>query len=790
MKKLFYLLFAFAFIACEENPAVDQPVVKDPILTLSTEKMEFLHEGGEATISYTIENEKEGAKLAATCDAAWIENLTVGEEITFTVALNESRERETKIVVTYDSISIDVAIKQHSDGGDYTAELILNPADSLILDKEEGEASIGYEIKNPIDGTELTAVCEAEWISDIAINEKDITFNVTANNEELRRETTITVTYGTISKEIAVIQYSAADNNTVDLKMDWATRVKSSEYGLPNNYFLINFGDNYEQMQFQLALVNTGGMDTLPAGIYTPLTGSLLLDGTQLYIFADGEAKKFSDGRASVSVDENIYSFDLYLVGNDGVIYHIYYEGEVSRMATSIPGEETNFVPYAVYAVAWWSPGNFTIELYTNMAYCHSLDMYDLVGNSKNYLAEGIYVLAPDGGDGRKQYISNSGSKFSLGDGTYDYLADAQVEIIHNNKRTTTLKGYIKTLGGVVATFDWTGVIDGFDLAGYVAPEKDEDVNLTASYFKGDYYPASMVDGGAHNYYFTLSDMSINRKFPAPNSLNFNIDLYSETATADNSIPHGTYTFDASNSKAVGTAGGEKTLGFKVDASGDKHSKDYTFVSGTIVVSEGKIEAEFITDTDKKVTLLYEGDLTTVPYSEDNNYDYASRLYQDVVLNLTDVTLDAYNARNYYKTEGADYWQIQLFEDVTRRSGVKIFLAFLADNTVGGWDFNYKSVAIEKVGKDGDPADYMNAFIGGYLAGNVPAASWYQVLNGEGQPSSEMAPIVGGTINVESNDDGSKTFTFDCVDDAGFKITGTVRTKAPEAYTFSRSLVY
>ncbi|MBR4963746.1 MAG: hypothetical protein IKZ32_00120, partial [Alistipes sp.] len=88
------------------------------------------------------------------------------------------------------------------------------------------------------------------------------------------------------------------------------------------------------------------------------------------------------------------------------------------------------------------------------------------------------------------------------------------------------------------------------------------------------------------------------------------------------------------------------------------------------------------------------------------------------------------------------------------------------------------------------PADYMNAFIGGYLAGNVPAASWYQVLNGEGQPSSEMAPIVGGTINVESNDDGSKTFTFDCVDDAGFKITGTVRTKAPEAYTFSRSLVY
>jgi hypothetical protein len=40
-----------------------------------------------------------------------------------------------------------------------------------------------------------------------------------------------------------------------------------------------------------------------------------------------------------------------------------------------------------------------------------------------------------------------------------------------------------------------------------------------------------------------------------------------------------------------------------------------------------------------------------------------------------------------------------------------------------------------------------------------------------------MAPIVGGTIEIISNYDGSKTFTFDCVDDAGFKITGTITTK-------------
>ena len=37
-----------------------------------------------------------------------------------------------------------------------------------------------------------------------------------------------------------------------------------------------------------------------------------------------------------------------------------------------------------------------------------------------------------------------------------------------------------------------------------------------------------------------------------------------------------------------------------------------------------------------------------------------------------------------------------------------------------------------------------------------------------------MAPLVGGTINITINDDGSNTITLDCVDDLGYKITGTV----------------
>ena len=63
--------------------------------------------------------------------------------------------------------------------------------------------------------------------------------------------------------------------------------------------------------------------------------------------------------------------------------------------------------------------------------------MYDLIGNSEDYLAEGVYRLADDSGNGLKQYISSSGSTFSLGDGTEDYLADAQVDIVLNENGTT-----------------------------------------------------------------------------------------------------------------------------------------------------------------------------------------------------------------------------------------------------------------------------------------------------------------------------------------------------------------
>ena len=97
MKKLFYLLLALplVMVACDpDNPEPTpepepKPEVKDPVLTLtSAATLDFTAEGGNGTITYTLENAVEGTELEATCEAEWVSNVAVAENVTFVVAAN------------------------------------------------------------------------------------------------------------------------------------------------------------------------------------------------------------------------------------------------------------------------------------------------------------------------------------------------------------------------------------------------------------------------------------------------------------------------------------------------------------------------------------------------------------------------------------------------------------------------------------------------------------------------------------------------------------------------------
>lgn len=169
MKKLFYLLLALplAFAACEETPAPEPtptPGPESPELYLVSNGVQYFEAaGGEGDIEYRLEN-AEGAPQA-TCNAKWITNLTVVAEnsmVTFNVAANEGEEREATLTLSYETITIDVTIKQEAAEaptgvvfeatvfggeyyGDYYAE---NAGNYFIWLANKGFDEDGYELAN------------------------------------------------------------------------------------------------------------------------------------------------------------------------------------------------------------------------------------------------------------------------------------------------------------------------------------------------------------------------------------------------------------------------------------------------------------------------------------------------------------------------------------------------------------------------------------------------------------------------------------------------------------------
>ena len=124
LRNFFYLLLALPlfFASCTES-GTDQPEPAKPVVALtlnSDAQMEFNHNGGTGIISYKLENAPEGAVVSATCEADWVANLKVGSNVTFKVNPNEGEARETKIVVSYEALSFEVAIRQSK----YCVEII------------------------------------------------------------------------------------------------------------------------------------------------------------------------------------------------------------------------------------------------------------------------------------------------------------------------------------------------------------------------------------------------------------------------------------------------------------------------------------------------------------------------------------------------------------------------------------------------------------------------------------------------------------------------------------------
>ena len=113
---------------------------------------------------------------------------------------------------------------------------------TLSFEAKGGAGVINYSVENAVEGTEVEATCEADWVTDLTVAET-ITFNVAANDGEAR-EATVVVTYGELSKSVAVKQAAKGEEPkpntpvfeavTATVEYEWNVTMGEVEFKLEN----------------------------------------------------------------------------------------------------------------------------------------------------------------------------------------------------------------------------------------------------------------------------------------------------------------------------------------------------------------------------------------------------------------------------------------------------------------------------------------------------------------------------------------------------------------------------
>ena len=158
---------------------------------------------------------------------------------------------------------------------------------TLFFTHEGGEGVITYTLENAVEGTSLSATCDAQWVTNLTAGDT-VTFEVEANAAEAVRETKVVVAYGEASFEVAVKQEGKPNeapepSNGVEFEAEMIVGdYYADQYTDSFNYYicLTNYGlseDGYPYaggVYYMLDIygvepeIDAEGFLTIPAGTY------------------------------------------------------------------------------------------------------------------------------------------------------------------------------------------------------------------------------------------------------------------------------------------------------------------------------------------------------------------------------------------------------------------------------------------------------------------------------------------------------------------------------------------
>ena len=115
------------------------------------------------------------------------------------------------------------------DNVDTTTTIKLEVENNTIeIDSEGGEVNVTYIINNGIEGIDIVASTEAEWVSDIVVCDGTLAFTVAKNMEANARETRMRITYPNVDTQYLVIKQAQFNAITFELEVTASTSTSCS----------------------------------------------------------------------------------------------------------------------------------------------------------------------------------------------------------------------------------------------------------------------------------------------------------------------------------------------------------------------------------------------------------------------------------------------------------------------------------------------------------------------------------------------------------------------------------
>lgn len=227
MRKLFALLVMalLCFAACESDITGDNvnndgsTIVTNHLSVTSDSIIRMTYLGGQATISYTIEEPCEGVELAVVPDVDWIDYQIFSNNIELDIKPNsDSQQRVGVVTLTYGEEVVEVFVEQSGKLAEDEVRLSLLSERKMTFDADGGDGEILYSLETSNEGAVVEVEADAEWVAEFVVEADKVGFVVAKNPTIEQRTAHIVLSYETTSATVTVVQEGLSNEVVLDAK--------------------------------------------------------------------------------------------------------------------------------------------------------------------------------------------------------------------------------------------------------------------------------------------------------------------------------------------------------------------------------------------------------------------------------------------------------------------------------------------------------------------------------------------------------------------------------------------